>query len=362
MTSVPQSCKQVKAPGRGSAYSFTTGGLVLRVKQIQGSRRGGGLRGSIGPFTQSARRRYMLQLASLDWERILAEEIPFYFITLTTPSEIWGQGARIYKALDKVRRFLKNQPGYQWANVRRELGKKNGMVHYHLLVFGATFVEEDNQVCELSKLWTSALDVHDLPGIIKNGGVASTTIERATDVNVERYLTKYCSKAAYEDKEDAPLGEARKNEDTQPSGAWLSTHNGHRWTYTWGNPLLSPSVSHDYEDGRSVAMHVKRIWRKVIKQRRVKQVLRQLSYSILPQYSSIEERRHEVDRMMEAPARWLLNLAQGFVKKEERKRRRCNWGGLWRSTGCVVILESVLDPDVLLDAAEYASARGRASP
>ena len=343
----------------------------------------------------------MLKCAALDWTRIVEERIPVRFITLSIPEELWTRGRFCFRGLDKFRRWIEGIRGFQGAIVRRELGEKRGAVHYHLMVFGVPFPECRNVRSEVARKWTDCLDAADFPGVKRNGGWVVTDIEVANEESISKYLTKYCCKAAYEGKESEDSagdikGVAVSGGSLDVAGAWSQSHNGHRWWYIWGEPLVGQLLFHEFEDSvdpRKVIAHIRRMWRQVVKQRRLRQVIRgywrgalswtEIEPELFPTLTVEECRKFErqiwkdkLDQAVERTLRvsecttsgseiqeWsnkrlraILRDARRFVKREERDRRRKNYAGLWRSTGFSIMFDADGTGDLLVWAAEEAAA------
>lgn len=367
----------LRSPSSSDSPSLTLQGRLLLAKVPMPGRKGGGLRGLVTHFSEASRRELMRLCACFDWTRIIEESIPFYFVTLTIPEELWQEGRRCFAALDKFRRYLSSKPLFRWAVVRRELGEKRGAVHYHLLVFGLPMQEARNAQCEVADKWTEFLGAAAFPGVMRNNGRVVVDIEKANDENVAEYLTKYCTKAAYAGRERpeagaravvAPLVAAR-------AGSWSETHNGHRWWYMWGQPLFAAVLPEEFAESinpEKVLAYIRRTWRHVIKQRRVKAFLWQFHYQLMkdtkknlslraeilgPQEAAYQAALARGDRdafLYRLPARaW--TWARKMAKREERDRRRRNWAGLWRRQGFAIMFGGADDGDRLIVAATMAA-------
>lgn len=112
------------------------GGGLLKVSKPKPSvkGRGGGVRGSISTFTRGSRRRLMQKIAKT--KKVI---LPV-FVTLTYPAEFpaasceWKRhidvfSKRLERAFPKVGYFWKLEP------------QKRGAPHYHLIVWGALYVD-----------------------------------------------------------------------------------------------------------------------------------------------------------------------------------------------------------------------------
>lgn len=357
--------------------SLTIQGRVLQAKVPVGTNGGGGVRGVVNAFSDASRRKLMLLCASFDWTRIIEDAIPVRFVTLSVPEEMWNQGPRVFLALDRFRRWIEERTGFRWCVVRREVGRRKGALHYHLLTFGIPLSESRNGDNELSRAWTSFLDAGMLPGVVKNGGYVVTDVEEAREENITKYLTKYCTKAAYEGREGTPEASARTEEDGGlQAGSWASTHNGHRWWYIWGKPLFGQLYFHEFgdSDAQAVIGHVRRIWRRIVRDRRVRFYLWRIYSQIhddslyglregeilddgyrVTAHDAREVRRQWIQAMVDNPHPMYLDWARRLAKREEKRRKVTNWGGLWRRSGFSIMFEGELTGDLLVWAAENAA-------
>lgn len=237
------------------------GTLKLHVPCPAGKRPGGGRRSKVTEFSAQSRRRLMAFFAALNWNLYAELGTPILFLTLTTPPEVWDDLPRLRLGLTRFRDWLKRQPGYEGAIVRRELGGSRGMLHYHLEVFGCHFLP----VGELRNVWGRSLRL-DGPAIVdvracKNGK------------QVARYLSKYLSKvggpprggsgqasASEPDASSAPpdpvsLSESH-NVESQPC-----QRSGTRWWYVWGDLEQGEPVDVGGLDARRLAVRVRRVFR-----------------------------------------------------------------------------------------------------
>lgn len=168
-----------------------------------GRRRGGGKRGRVNSsgISKGSRRRMASRLASLDWPRLARENSNVWFLTLTTPLECWSDVAGVYSALE---RFL-DRLDYRWMDkskyygtvVRRELGARRGMLHYHLIVIGPRKLPVEN----LERVWAQCVQT-------KRATLRCEIEEVQSVERVCKYVSKYVSKAVYDDVEDAVPNEA----------------------------------------------------------------------------------------------------------------------------------------------------------
>jgi len=98
---------------------------------------GGGPRAAIGGFSRQSRRRLLYLLASIDQQ---ASGLPL-FVTLTYPGQDWETyAANMKRHLDNFHRWLAYHRPTTSAIWRLEV-QKRGAPHFHLLVFGAGFLD-----------------------------------------------------------------------------------------------------------------------------------------------------------------------------------------------------------------------------
>lgn len=298
------------------------GRLQFRVGCPGGIRKGGGRRGVVKQMSEQSRRRLMETFGSVDWDAVAASGRTVGFLTLTTPPEFWGRGEHVWRALEKLKKRLErlsNDPG---ALVRKELGAKRGMLHYHLVTIGIDVSER-----ELSRMWTECL-----------GASRPVRVEADYDTKavhkIIKYLSKYCAKAAYKGMErDAPgagtsaaespndaagdLGAARALSKSHNAPCAVESEenqgkNGHRWWYKWGAkniPMSETAVLRgaSQEDLRRFLSKVRRVFRKW-KEIRVKAAVRaQLLKSGCP-------RRLVDDMTRQFYKRWLSGKVARFLK------------------------------------------------
>lgn len=243
-------------------------GRFKYAKPIPGGasmRRGGGKRGVVVEMSNASRRRFMESMASLDYVQLAAMGCLFHFVTLTTCPEFWEKTEHVYRALRRFRDRLTYhaaEAGYLGAFVRRELGEKNGMLHYHLVVIGG----EKFSRAWLSSVWTRCLGA-DKPIMVH--------VSETTDPNrLSKYISKYCSKAAYEGKRRAAVGSDSAEPETNDGASLTEAHTvgnqsadgytGGRWWYVWGeNNLPWAETTTLYgADARALGNRVRRIFRR----------------------------------------------------------------------------------------------------
>jgi hypothetical protein len=154
-------------------------------------------------------------VASLDYERMASKELQVLFVTLTTSRGQWSDTRRFYIALRKFHQFLKEQPGFEGAIVKREYGSKNGALHAHLEVFGTSFIP----VNKMRHCWTEAM---------QSETVLRVGVERARSVKeVSTYLAKYTTKMGYqreveETRDGDPVaGQGGESTSPGPGGPFL---------------------------------------------------------------------------------------------------------------------------------------------
>jgi hypothetical protein len=210
------------------------------------------------------------------------EGTPIYFVTLTTPVEYWSDVLPVYKALRSFREAFQRRyesRGYLGAIVRREVGRKRGMLHYHLVIVGGGLLEPGRKKIRdqsgktwIGRKWTEALGYE--AGFVRVEVEWLDTAER-----VAKYLSKYCTKVGFEGRptpdgslpgqpEDAPAA-CEDAPQVPAEGAVLSKahnggwgHTGTRWWYVWGEKSLPWGemllIHGDF--ARGIAKRVRRIF------------------------------------------------------------------------------------------------------
>jgi hypothetical protein len=238
------------------------GTLKLHLPCPAGKRPGGGLRSKVTEFSAQSRRRLMATFAALNWALYAELGTPILFLTLTVPEELWGDLVRVRGGLTRFRDWLKHQPGYEAAIVRRELGESRGMLHYHLIVFGCHFLPAS----ELRTVWGRSLRLD---------GPARVGVELAKNPqHVSRYLSKYLSKVGGFVGEGSGQAAGRRADASlsPPDPVTLSkSHNveassggrsGSRWWYVWGELNEGERVDVGGLDARRLAVRVRRVFRR----------------------------------------------------------------------------------------------------
>jgi len=226
------------------------GRLRFQVPIESGNRKGGGIRGAVFGMSEASRRRFMQKFASCDFESL--GETPVYFLTLTTPECFWEASRSVQEALTRFRKRLEYAflpSGYLGAFVRRELGGKRGMLHYHLVVVGGKGVTRK----WVRRAWTDCLRYEN--GLVRCDSELVDSAER-----VSKYLAKYCSKAAYE---GSSRGSASEGASLSKAHNWRKPPFG-RWWFIWGAERLpwADRVVIRGEDARQIAKRVKRLYRR----------------------------------------------------------------------------------------------------
>jgi len=116
-------------------YNIWLNGGMIKVskppRKVKQKKSGGGLRGKIGGFSYSSRRRLMRTLGAIDKRA----DLPL-FVTLTYPKEFPTDG-KIWKLHLKkfVERFRYHFP--EACGIWKLEPQKRGAPHYHMLVWGA---------------------------------------------------------------------------------------------------------------------------------------------------------------------------------------------------------------------------------
>lgn len=150
-----------------------------------------GIRGLVYNLTNASRRRLMESLAIVDYELMESKGYIFLFAHLTTPKEFWKNPKFVKKSFDSLRKkIIYHYPDFIGAHWKRELGEKNGMLHYHLLLYFSSNVDISNFNDFLKNQWKESLRY--------SGEFVITSAEVVTDFNnASRYITKYIAKVAY---------------------------------------------------------------------------------------------------------------------------------------------------------------------
>ena len=300
----------------------------------------GGIRGVIREMSNYARRRMMQVFASVNWAAVAAAESPILFLTLTTSPEYWARPRFVRRALRRFHdAFNAYQGGLVCAFVRKERGRKNGMLHYHLITIGVEY-------CEAFREWLEATWARCL----ESERVIRVDVQTVhTPGRVMKYLAKYCSKAAYEGRE-APEGMGECFEvdadgvctdaaapshssavgsevaaassltvcggDSAVSSALSKVHTGDsdagggRWWSVWGAeglPWCEKEIYHG-DDAHKVAVRIRRIFRRWLQQKR-----REALKKKYPFLSDGQLRQAEVVYRREAPFAWTLYGSAGFI-------------------------------------------------
>lgn len=278
-------------------------GGLFKVRRPQGKRSGGGKRGTVSQenISPQSRKRLVEKTLTIDWDS-LQDTHKGRFITLTLPQEYWHQGRFVRKALERLYRKMKRR-GMDASIVRKEHGKKNRMMHFHLL----TFVKRD------VRGWEPELPEDEIPGWITQAWSGALGYEGRVRVQVEvpenwhqlqKYVTKYCMKIAYNDVEKKASAPAVGNSTAASAGASLSmSHNrpetieaehnisnGNRFWYIWGRDNLPWAELQILElSGRMLAetWKLRRIFRK-IQAVRVKRAAMRRSFVALKGKSCID--------------------------------------------------------------------------
>jgi len=208
---VRQSCNPSKTEGRikdeGTVIAYPQGSMMKIRRGVEfASQVIGGIRGKIKGFSRASRRRLMEKVAQLR-----RDLIPL-FVTLTYPS-LYPSGSREYKRhLDNFRRrMVRKFPGC--GVIWRLEFQKRGAPHYHLLVWGVSYVE---LLIWVSKAWYEVVGSGDEKHLR-----AGTRVEWIRSWRgVWSYVSKYVAKVG-------------DGEDELEVGRW--------WGY-WGELPYSASV------------------------------------------------------------------------------------------------------------------------
>lgn len=269
--------------------TVTLHGNLFKVQRGQTRQRGGGVRGKVKTFSPQSRARFIEKSLTLDWSYI-SEECVTRFVTLTTPIEYWNQGAFVYFCMAKMRRLFERW-GALGAMVRKEYGEKRGMLHYHMLLIipkvnAGGWWPENPRLAEgrIGAAWREAL-----------GYSQRVRVESEIPQNeecIKHYVTKYCSKVAYEKVEQEPALPEHEEPSVDGEGGFLSKshngttdtqsiekwgHNGNRHWYIWGRNRLPWAKKTLVTLGRKGVLStykIKRVFRHVIKVRLQRKYMR----------------------------------------------------------------------------------------
>ena len=281
---LPKTTSPVLPPNEfGPTFSFEIQSGRCRFTKslpIPGMRRGGGIRGDVTICTDASRRRLMQRFASLDYDKLAEWGCKCYWVTLTTPRAYWEDVEGVYKALRKFHdrlEYSQRETDYKGAFVRRELGGKNGALHYHACIFGGEGITK----AWLRENWAACLGYE--------GKDLQVHVESADDPKrIAKYMSKYCSKAGYEGKEYASAaarksaersfsaaaeGEKECSEGEGEGASLTEAHNvgkqrnaytGGRWWYIWGASALpwGEILTIEGLDAQQIANRMKRFFRR----------------------------------------------------------------------------------------------------
>lgn len=145
-------------------------------------------RGKVTGFSHQSRNRLLRLLNSIDWKQNARP----LFITLTFPDshhspKFRDRRNRLNYFIKLTERFLGRTIGVLWRQewIRRKTGKYQGKLrpHYHLLVFGVTYLDKD----VVRNSWRKAINYDEAD--------LATDVKRITGVDgAIRYIAKYLAK------------------------------------------------------------------------------------------------------------------------------------------------------------------------
>jgi len=146
-----------------------------------GAQGGGGLRGEVRGFSRQSRKRLIDLLHQVDRAAV---DVPL-FVTLTYPAE-WPADWQEYKA--HLAAWLKRlQRAYPDASVIWRLEyQKRGAPHYHILVFGVSFLPVE----WVSSSWFEVVGSGDVRHLQAGTQVARVLTWRGASFYVAKYLGK----------------------------------------------------------------------------------------------------------------------------------------------------------------------------
>lgn len=259
-------------------------GSLFKVSRgkYQKRKRRSGKRGKVTKFSAKSRARLIEKMLILDWD-IIPDIYQARFITLTTTPEYWGTNAILYKKLNNFRRFLFSN-GAKQVYIKREYGEENGAHHFHMMGFWdrGTAPQPEVKGCKGGKIqryWARALGVPDIRVAVE--------IPECWN-HCRRYISKYCTKTAYEGKPDSTREYLQRVESGKVAEAALVNnfhnatkgnksffHSGKRWWYIWGQGTLPEAQKHEivqsYQDLRDM-WELRRLYRGVVKARNRKRL------------------------------------------------------------------------------------------
>lgn len=287
--------------------------------------KGGGTRGVIDECSNASRVRLMRRFASLDYEKLGEMGCSFFWVTLTTPQEYWDDVEGVYKALRRFHDRLdysQRDTGYLGAFVRRELGGKNGALHYHLCIIGGAGITK----AWLRENWGECLGY-------QGEKLLQVHVEEVTDAQrISKYMSKYCSKAGYDGKPrqgepgfcelasnaGSPAGAESGEIGEDGSASLTEAHNvgnhytGGRWWYVWGDKTLPWGEITTLEglDAEQLAQRLKRIFRRW----RVKMAMERVDRQMKSPHFAFRHFSPKQFRALDHFSEWLrINKGGGFT-------------------------------------------------
>jgi hypothetical protein len=220
-------------------------------------------------MSEASRRRLQDTLAIVDFDAAQAEGLQVIFGTLTTPPQWWARQLAMKLALDAFMKRLSYRYGDVGAIIRRELGDRRGMVHFHLIIFCRDKIDND----WAGRAWTECL--HNQSGEPLPEKMYRVSFEEPrTPEAIARYIGAYCSKAAHAGRGRAERGAPRvdgclsnshnsrqADDDEVPAGGGKQT--GTRHWYVIGRKNIPWAEAVDVvvdgpEQARAVAAIVRR--------------------------------------------------------------------------------------------------------
>lgn len=191
---------------RGLAQSrqvLRTSGNVVELRSVGGAQVGGGLRGSIGVFSDGSRRRMFRTLLAIQWpENLLALHLTYHWM----PSS----GARCKRDLDTFRRAWTRKWGTAKGMWKQEY-QLRGVPHFHLVLEWPGGANLEEIQAWVSEAWARVV------GQDEAHRKAGTRVEKVrSKLGVAGYLAGYLTKRKVEQHE-------------VPEGWWTG-----RWWGMWG--------------------------------------------------------------------------------------------------------------------------------
>jgi len=155
---------------------------LLQLQLPSSGSKAGGDRGRIADFSRQSRRRLLNLLASIDQK---ASGLPL-FVTLTYPGQDWERYAKSMKRhLDNFRRWLVYHVPIAAVVWRLEM-QKRGAPHFHLLLFGTSFLD----AYKVASAWWRIVDSGQASHLMAGTEVRACKSWRQATAYVAKYMAK----------------------------------------------------------------------------------------------------------------------------------------------------------------------------